>query len=88
MAEAGQFLAVEGSLYGHLEQTEGHLRLLEEIFPTSSPIAENSERVHASMFDIDENALVVMGAGFLTRVILHRPLACKGSSVYAHFLRI
>jgi hypothetical protein len=30
-----------------------------------------------STFDIDENALV-MGARFLTRVILHRPLACKG----------
>ena len=86
MAEAANSSQLKEAFTGHLEQTEGHLRLLGEIFHRILTDSGNSERVHTSTFDIDENALVVMGARFLTRVIL--PLACKGSSVYAHFFRI
>ena len=78
MAEAVNSSQLKEAFTGHLEQTEGHLRPSWRDLHRLLTDSGNSERVHASTFDIDENALVVMGARFLTRVILHRPLACKG----------
>jgi ferritin-like metal-binding protein YciE len=40
MAEAANSSQLKEAFTGHLEQTEGHLRLLGEIFTASSPIVE------------------------------------------------
>ena len=88
MAEAANSSQLKEAFTGQLEQTEGHLRLLEEISHRILTDIGNSERVHTSTFDIHENALVVYGSTVSYASNPPSTLACKGSSVYAHFFRI
>jgi ferritin-like metal-binding protein YciE len=46
MAEAANSSQLKEAFTGHLEQTEGHLRLLGEIFHRILTDSGNSERVH------------------------------------------